>query len=148
MTVRGKGNKERIVPMSIELRKALYQYARKHRYSKLPSPYFFCTGNGTIMTYRNAYRDLEAVFEKMGIDKTEFDGYFHMHAMGQTTLEMTQHYVEVKDAEMSGLGSPCCTAASIRPETKSTERKVRAGRNCAPLFARCFLKTVTGSSRC
>lgn len=120
ITVMGKGKKERVVPMSIELRKVLFRYLTKHRAPKFQSKFFFCTSTGSRITYRNAYRDLEVVFGKVGIDKANIDGFFHsfrrkfarsylknggnliylMHAMGHTTLEMTRHYVEVEDEEL------------------------------------------------
>lgn len=120
ITVKGKGKKERLVPMSIELRRTLHRYYSRHRFAKFESPYFFCTTNGTPLTYRNAYRDLEKVFEKVGVDKAEIDGYFHQFrrgfaksyiknggslsylqvAMGHSTLEMTQHYVSPDDEDI------------------------------------------------
>jgi integrase/recombinase XerD len=120
ITVKGKGKKERVVPMSIELRRTLHRYYTRHRFSKFESPYFFCTSNGTPITYRNAYRDLEKVFERVGVDKSEIDGFFHQfrrkfarsyiknggnmfylqHAMGHSTLEMTKHYCDVEIEEL------------------------------------------------
>ena len=120
ITVMGKGKKERVVPMSLELRRVLFRYLTKHRFSKFETKYFFCTVNGNRMSYRNAYRDLEAIFAKVGIDKANIDGFFHsfrrgfarnylknggnqiylMHAMGHTTLEMTQKYVEVENEDL------------------------------------------------
>jgi integrase/recombinase XerD len=120
ITVQGKGRKERIVPMSLELRRSLHRYYTTHRFSKFESPIFFCTTNGTVMSYRNAYRDLERLFTKVGVDKSEIDGFFHQFrrkfarsyiknggslsylqvAMGHTTLEMTQHYVSPDDEDI------------------------------------------------
>lgn len=119
ITVTGKGNKERVVPISIELRKLLFQYL-KNRHIRFESPYFFCTLNGTLLTYRNAYRDLENIMGKAGISKENIDGFFHsfrrkfarsyvknggnvlylMHAMGHTTLAMTKTYVEVETEDL------------------------------------------------
>lgn len=116
ITVTGKGNKERIVPMSVELRKTLYRYIQKHRITKFDSKYLFCTSMGTKLTYRNAYRDLEAVMLSVGVDKNAIDGFFHAFrrkfarsyvktggnlfylqtAMGHSTLQMTKRYVEVE----------------------------------------------------
>ncbi len=114
--VKGMGSKERLVPMSIELRKILFRYCTKHRISKFKSPYFFCTANGTKMTYYNLYRDLSTIFEKVGVNKEDIDGFFHafrrkfarsyvkaggnviylQRAMGHSSLQMTQAYVEVE----------------------------------------------------
>lgn len=120
ITVKGKGKKERMVPMSIELRRTLHRYSTRHRFSRFDTPYFFCTSNGTKMTYRNAYRDMERLFEKVGVDKAEMDGFFHQFrrgfaknyirnggsisylqvALGHSTLEMTQHYVSPDDEDI------------------------------------------------
>lgn len=121
ITVTGKGNKERVVPMSIELRKILYRYVQKHRATKFDSKYLFCTSNGTKLTYRNAYRDLEAVMLSVGVERSEFHGFFHAFrrkfarsyvktggnlfylqtVMGHTTLQMTKHYVEVEAEDLA-----------------------------------------------
>jgi integrase/recombinase XerD len=120
ITVKGKGRKERVVPMSIELRKTLYRYYIEHRRGKFDNPWFFCTLWGNKMTYRNAYRDLERIFRKVGIDKENMDGFFHSFrrgfarnyvreggnlfylqaAMGHSTLEMTKRYCEVEDEDL------------------------------------------------
>lgn len=123
MTIKGKGKKERIVPMSLELRKALHRFYTRHRHTKFESPFFFCTSNGTPMSYRNSYKDLERVFKRVRVDKAKIDGFFHQfrrkfarsyiknggnmfylqHAMGHSTLMMTKHYVEVEDEELKGM---------------------------------------------
>lgn len=120
ITVKGKGKKERIVPMSLELRKILYSYATKFRASKFPTVYLFCTSNGTKMSYRNAYRDLEAILVKTGVGKDGIDGFFHsirrkfarayvknggnvlylQRAMGHAKLETTQIYVSPDDDDI------------------------------------------------
>jgi integrase/recombinase XerD len=120
ITVEGKGKKERIIPMSLELRKVLYRYYTKFRETKFESPYFFCTINGNPVLYDNARRDLLAVLKQVGLNKDDIDGFFHsfrrgfarnyvknggnlfylQHAMGHTTLEMTKQYVEVADEDL------------------------------------------------
>jgi integrase/recombinase XerD len=120
ITVKGKGNKQRTVPMSLELRKILHRYYHKHRACKFESPYFFCTANGTLFSRNNARRDLLNVFDKVGLDKNSIDGFFHswrryfaksftrnggnlfylQATLGHTHLEMTRRYVEVEDADL------------------------------------------------
>lgn len=120
MKVMGKGKKERIVPMSLELRKTLYQFIHKHRHTKFTSPYLFCASSGQAVTYRNTYRAVAIIFKRMGLDKSNIDGFFHMfrrkfarsyvknggnvlylqQAMGHSTLEMTKTYVHVEDEEL------------------------------------------------
>jgi integrase/recombinase XerD len=110
---KGKGNKERIVPMSLELRKILHRYMTNHRASKFDSPFLFCTINGTPLIHRNAMRDFENMLGKVGLTRDNVDHCFHsfrrkfarnyvkaggnvkylQHAMGHSTLAMTMHYV-------------------------------------------------------
>jgi integrase/recombinase XerD len=117
--VTGKGSKERIVPMSIELRKTLFRYITKHRYSKFETPFLFCTGNGTKMGYNNVYRDTHAVLKTLGIEKA-FDGFFHMwrrfyaknylrhggnlaylqQSLGHASITTTRMYVEVDTEDL------------------------------------------------
>jgi site-specific recombinase XerD len=56
--VRGKGDKERLLPISIELRKILWVYLSKHRF-KVPSDYLFPTRHGAKLEYHNTLRDEE-----------------------------------------------------------------------------------------
>ncbi len=62
LRVHGKGNKERLVPMSIELRKSLYRHLACHNY-----PRVFCTSRGTALTVRNSERDFKIMCGKAGI---------------------------------------------------------------------------------
>lgn len=120
ITVVGKGKKERIVPMSLELRKVLYRYYTKFRETKFESPYFFCTINGNPILYDNARRDLIAILTQVGLSKDDIDGFFHsfrrgfarnyvknggnlfylQHAMGHSSLDMTKKYVEVENEDL------------------------------------------------
>jgi site-specific recombinase XerD len=52
LRVHGKGNKHRLVPMSIELRKLLYRYLSRHQFDRLLS-----TRTGTQSTQRNILRN-------------------------------------------------------------------------------------------
>jgi integrase/recombinase XerD len=77
-TIKGKGNKQRIVPFSLELRKVLYRYSQKYKYSRFPTELFFSSSTGTELIYQNTFRDLKRVFKKCGISHDDFDGFFHM----------------------------------------------------------------------
>lgn len=116
--VTGKGSKDRLVPMSIELRKTLYRYFRQRK-SRFQNPYFFCTTTGTEMNYHNLYRDLKALIKRLKIEK-DFDGLFHMFrrkyarnylkhggnliylqtTMGHSSIQMTQKYVEPETEDL------------------------------------------------
>jgi len=120
---KGKGKKERIVPMSLDLRKILHRYVANYRVSKVASPLLFCTINGTALSHRNAMRDFENMLDKVGVSKDSIDHCFHsfrrkfarsyiknggniaylQHAMGHTTLAMTKHYIgdiPIEDLQM------------------------------------------------
>jgi hypothetical protein len=63
LSVQGKGNKQRLVPISVELRKSLYRYLGKHNY-----PRAFPTKTGTAVTVRNSERDFKVMCRKAGIE--------------------------------------------------------------------------------
>lgn len=109
VTVIGKGNKERIVPMSAELRKVLWKWLQKHSHQLV-----FCSRQGVQLLYDNTRREFLNYLEKAGVEKT--DGSFHsfrrkfarsyvrnggnlfylMKSLGHTTLKMSKEYVEVE----------------------------------------------------
>jgi len=62
LRVNGKGNKQRLVPVSIEGRKVLYRQLSKHQF-----PRVFCTGRGTQPTKRSLHRDFKVWCGKLGI---------------------------------------------------------------------------------
>src|ERR1035437_4363624 len=56
LLVHGKGNKQRLVPVSVELRKTLYRHLAKHQHARL-----FTTRSGTPLTVRNSERDFKVM---------------------------------------------------------------------------------------
>jgi integrase/recombinase XerD len=104
----GKGNKQRIVPMSLELRKILYRFLKKHRHSLV-----FCTKQGCKLMYDNTRRNFNTLLDKAGVDKV--DGTWHslrrtfatnyikengnplklQRLLGHTTLRQTNEYVKL-----------------------------------------------------
>jgi integrase/recombinase XerD len=63
LLVFGKGRKERLVPISKELRARLYRYMAHHE-----EDYLFPTRSGGKVTVRNIERDLKALFKRIGIE--------------------------------------------------------------------------------
>ena len=112
--VTGKGNKQRIVPFSIELRKYLFKYSGSHKHSLI-----FCNRNGGKLLYDNCRRDFSKLIEKLGIDG--FDGAFHafrrffatnyirqsgntfmlQRLLGHTSQKMTSEYVKLVTEDLS-----------------------------------------------
>lgn len=107
LSVTGKGNKERIVPFSYELRKILYKYTKGHAFELL-----FSTRDGRRVSYDNVLRDFYRLIRKLGVKP---DGAFHafrrtfatnyvrnggnplvlQRLLGHTTLQQTNLYVKL-----------------------------------------------------
>jgi hypothetical protein len=62
LLVHGKANKQRLVPVSIELRKVLYRHLAKQKHARL-----FTTRSGAVLTARNSQRDFKVMCGKAGI---------------------------------------------------------------------------------
>jgi integrase/recombinase XerD len=62
LKVHGKGNKQRLVPVSIELRKVLYRHMASHKHARL-----FATKSGTSVSVRNSNRDFKVMCGQAGI---------------------------------------------------------------------------------
>jgi integrase/recombinase XerD len=110
ITVRGKGNKERIVPMSFELRKVLLRYQRMHPHSHA---LLFPTRDGGRLSYHNILRDFKNLAKELGIEGVRVSFHtlrhgfalnyirnggspFHLKkAMGHSDLKTTLGYVEL-----------------------------------------------------
>lgn len=114
ITVHGKGNKERTIPISLECRKVLFKYMRDNQSSLV-----FCTRHGDRLSYFNILRDFKKQCAKLGITgvrasfHTLRHGFalnyvrsggslFHLQkALGHTTLQMTRRYTELQTDDLS-----------------------------------------------
>lgn len=112
--VYGKGNKERVIPMSYELRKILYKFINRHNFDLA-----FPTRHGGKLSYDNTRRDFQRLLTRLGI--AGIDGSFHairrkfarsyvknggnlfylMKALGHTTLAMSKRYCEVSEQDLA-----------------------------------------------
>jgi integrase/recombinase XerD len=128
LTVDGKGQKQRVVPMSLELRKVLYRWTQKHQF-----PLVFPTRGGGRLTQRNLLRDLKQWGRDVGIGsgvRVSFHTLRHTFAvnyirnggdvfrlqriLGHTGLEMTRRYVNLQTADLQTVHhrlSPLSTAS-------------------------------------
>jgi integrase/recombinase XerD len=113
VTVIGKGNKERVIPFSLELRKVLYKHV-----PKLDNELVFCNRHGGKLSYNNLRRDFNNLMDKLGI-KT--DGTFHncrrffatnfirqngnplilQRLLGHSSLAMTTVYIKLVTEDLS-----------------------------------------------
>lgn len=116
LTVNGKGNKERKVPMSLELRKVLYLWLKTHSF-----PLVFPTRDGAKLSHRNTLRDFDQLSKRLGVPKiprslhafrhtfaTEYlrsgGGELYLQkALGHTTLQMTRRYANLNDQDLKNM---------------------------------------------
>jgi integrase/recombinase XerD len=66
LTVRGKGDKERIVPFSRELRPILFRWLTHPKSHK--GPYVFATRTGSLLSQRNTHRDVLTLAVAAGVE--------------------------------------------------------------------------------
>jgi integrase/recombinase XerD len=107
MTVRGKGSKERVIPMSLEFRRLILRHLKTHDFE-----YVFPSKNGAKWNYQNCYRDFTSWLEGMKIEPIGFHALrrtyaknylrnggnlFYLQAvLGHSRLDTTKTYVEVE----------------------------------------------------
>lgn len=127
LTVNGKGNKERPVPISLELRRVLWKFSQKHKFDLM-----FPNRHGGKLLYNNIRRDFLKLCKKLEIEG--FDGSFHafrrkfarsyvknggnlfylMKALGHTSLTMSKRYVEVETDDLKEMHSKTSLLSRIR----------------------------------
>jgi site-specific recombinase XerD len=81
LRVNGKGNKQRLVPMSIELRKLLFRYMSKNQFDRV-----FSTSRDTQPTPRNMARDLKAFCVRIGVSGVRLSFHTLRHSFAVNYL--------------------------------------------------------------
>ncbi len=79
--VLGKGNRERLVPISLECRKRLYLLLKSTTTDAV-----FATRSGLRPTFRNAYRDIKAVCQLAGVVGAQIHPHAFRHCFAVTYI--------------------------------------------------------------
>jgi integrase/recombinase XerD len=122
ITVTGKGDKQRILPISLELRRRLFKWMQANGYSEtsaLTSALLFSTSSGKQLSRDNMRRDIKLLCERLGfaapsraIHSTRHTfalnyvrsggGAFHLQrCLGHTTLTMTRRYANLTTNDLT-----------------------------------------------
>lgn len=127
-TVMGKGRKERKVPFSFELRRALVKYMHDYK-----SDLIFATRRGRKLGRRNVLRDVKRLCVRLGITPPERTlhafrhtfavfylrkggSVFHLQkVLGHATLEMTRRYANMLTEDLTvAFGVFCDILVAVR----------------------------------
>ena len=119
VTLDGKGRKQRIVPFSFELRKALFRYCKET--NRTPESMLFATRTQTKLTKRNALRGIKLLCKRIGFaaPRRTLHSFRHTFAvnylrrggsvfhlqkvLGHSTLEMTRRYANLVTADLQAV---------------------------------------------
>lgn len=113
----GKGRKQRLCPISVELRRALHRFITENKCST--DALLFATRTGTLWNKRNVLRDVKRVCRSLGFDPPtrtlhsfrhtfavcylrRGGSVFHLQkVLGHSTLEMTRRYANMTTEDLS-----------------------------------------------
>jgi integrase/recombinase XerD len=111
VTLDGKGRKQRVVPFSFELRKAMFRHCKE--FNRKPESLLFANRNETLLGRRNVLRDVKLLCRKLGFNPPgrtlhafrhtfavnylrRGGSVFHLQkVLGHSTLEMTRRYANL-----------------------------------------------------
>jgi integrase/recombinase XerD len=117
VTLDGKGRKQRVVPFSFELRKALFRFIKD--FGRKLDSLLFANRSETKLGRRNVLRDVKLLCKRMGFDPPartlhacrhtfavnylrKGGSVFHLQkVLGHSTLEMTRRYCNLVTADLS-----------------------------------------------
>ena len=111
--VKGKGNRERVIPFSLDLRKVLWKFSKTH-----PHDFMFCTQTGLKLSYHNMLRELKLLAKKLRIVNGRMsyhqfrykfainyirqggDAFRLQRVLGHSTIVTTQGYVRLQTDDL------------------------------------------------
>lgn len=124
--VMGKGRRERVVPISVELRKHLFRWMQHHQHELV-----FSGRHGSRLTVRYVQRQFKWLQEKLKIEGVRMSphtlrhtfathyirsggGEFRLQRMlGHSTLEMTRRYVNLQIEDLQAVHHQCSVLAKV-----------------------------------
>jgi integrase/recombinase XerD len=119
VTLHGKGGKDRIVPISFALRRALYRYMTD--YGRKPDLLLLATRNEIQLGRRDMLRDVKRLCKRLGFDPPartlhafrhtfavnylrRGGSVFHLQkVLGHSTLEMTRRYANLMTEDLQAV---------------------------------------------
>jgi integrase/recombinase XerD len=119
VTLDGKGRKQRVVPFSFELKKALFRYIRD--YARTAGMLLFASRSESMLGRRVMLRDMKLLCKRLGFDPPgrtlhsfrhtfavnylrRGGSVFHLQkVLGHSTLEMTRRYANLVTADLQAV---------------------------------------------
>ena len=119
VTLDGKGRKQRVVPFSFELRRAMFRYIAD--YSRKPDLLLFASRNETRLGRRVVLRDVKLLCRRLGFEPPartlhairhtfavnylrRGGSVFHLQkVLGHSSLEMTRRYANLATADLQAV---------------------------------------------
>jgi integrase/recombinase XerD len=119
VTLDGKGRKQRVVPFSFELRKAMFRYITDNKRT-VDAP-LFANRTGTKLEIRNVRRDVKLLCKRLGFDPPvrtlhafrhtfamnyirKGGSVFHLQkVLGHSSLEMTRRYANLQTEDLQAM---------------------------------------------
>ena len=129
VTLDGKGRKQRVVPFSFELRKAMFRYC--HEYSRTPDSFLFANRGQTKLGRRNVLRDVKLRCKRLGFEPPartlhafrhtfavnylrRGGSVFHLQkVLGHSTLEMTRRYANLMTEDLQAVHERVSLLSSV-----------------------------------
>ena len=118
LLVHGKGGKDRVIPISAEMRKLMWRWLKKHQGD---GGLVFPTRNGTKLNYNNTLNRFKRLGTRLNITGVRFSFHTLRHTfavnyirnggdvfrlqriLGHTTLDMTRRYVNLQTSDLQAV---------------------------------------------